>query len=103
MLRHQHGLIAGHRRWRVSKSVVVAATIQVFVGSMSVWAQGNPPSRDAKLRLEISGHPTLDTGFEVGQSDPNWCDVVRPSKLPSFKDEFGKDGRWFAGVRQSRM
>jgi hypothetical protein len=43
------------------------------------------------------------TGYETGQSDPNWFDVVRPTKLPSVKEEFGKDCRYFAGVRQSRL
>jgi hypothetical protein len=29
--------------------------------------------------------------------------VLRPTKLPSFDNEFGEDGRFFAGVRQSRL
>jgi hypothetical protein len=28
---------------------------------------------------------------------------MRPSKLPAFKDQFGKDGNFYAGVRQSRL
>jgi len=28
---------------------------------------------------------------------------MRPTKLPSFRDEFGRDGRTFAGVRQTRF
>ncbi len=28
---------------------------------------------------------------------------MRPTKLPSFDDEFGDDGRTYAGVRQSRL
>ena len=78
------------------------AAVQFFVGSVSVWAQDSP-NTGAKPYLDIYGHAMLDTGFEAGQIDPNWFDVVRPSKLPAFKDEFGKDGRWYAGVRQSRM
>jgi hypothetical protein len=45
----------------------------------------------------------VDTGFDFKQADPDWFDVVRPSKLPSFKDQFGKDGNFYAGVRQSRL
>jgi len=29
--------------------------------------------------------------------------VLRPTKLPSYGNEFGEDGRFFAGVRQSRL
>ena len=28
---------------------------------------------------------------------------MRPTKLPSFENEFGKDGNFYAGVRQSRL
>jgi hypothetical protein len=28
---------------------------------------------------------------------------VRPTKLPAYADEYGKDGHFFAGVRQSRL
>lgn len=45
----------------------------------------------------------LDNGYDAGQIDPNWFDVMRPTKLPAFKDEFGKSGVWFAGVRQTRL
>jgi len=54
-------------------------------------------------RLNIYGFAMMDTGIELGSSHPDWFDVVRPTKLPSFEDEFGKDGHWFAGVRQSRF
>jgi DcaP outer membrane protein len=28
---------------------------------------------------------------------------MRPSKLPAFNDKFGRNGTWFAGVRQTRL
>src|SRR5205814_2412541 len=34
---------------------------------------------------------------------PNWYDTVRPTKLPAFKDQFGPDGNWYSGVRQTRF
>ena len=37
------------------------------------------------------------------QNDPDWFDVLRPTKLPAFENEFGEDGHFFAGVRQSRL
>jgi DcaP outer membrane protein len=56
-----------------------------------------------KPRMDIYGFAMLDMGYETGQNDPSWFDVVRPTKLPAFQDEFGKDGRFFASVRQTRL
>jgi hypothetical protein len=58
---------------------------------------------EAKPRLDIYGFAMLDMGYQTKQNDPNWFDVLRPTKLPSFPDEFGADGHFFAGVRQSRL
>src|SRR5262245_11891840 len=44
-----------------------------------------------------------DMGYEAEQSDPDWFDTMRTGKLPSFEDQFGKDGRFFASVRQTRV
>jgi hypothetical protein len=61
------------------------------------------PKSESENTLEIYGYVMLDTGYQFRQNDPNWFDVVRPTKLPSFKNEFGADGHWFAGVRQTRF
>lgn len=53
--------------------------------------------------MEIYGFAQADLGFDFGQNDPDWFDVNRPTKLPSFDDEFGRDGRTYVGVRQSRF
>lgn len=116
-------LTAGHRRWRLSGSVLVIAAIPLLAGSLSLWAQdtpqqtspppGSPPHppseatipTDAQTaaHLDIYGFAMLDTGYDFKQNDPNWYDVVRPSKLPSYTDQFGANGNWYAGVRQSRL
>jgi hypothetical protein len=64
-----------------------------------------PPAQAAELktRLEISGAAMLDMGYQTGQSDPQWFDVMRPVKLPAFEDQFGRDGHFYSGVRQSRL
>jgi hypothetical protein len=64
-------------------------------------AQAAPP--EPRPAIEIYGAAMLDMGFQAEQNDPNWFDVLRPTKLPSFKHEFGMDGHNFAGFRQSRM
>jgi hypothetical protein len=73
----------------------------LVVGAAGARAQGTPDN--GKTQLEIYGHAMLDMGYQFKQNDPNWFDVLRPTKLPSVADEFGKDGRWFSGVRQSRF
>jgi hypothetical protein len=79
------------------------AAIQLFVGSVSAWAQDNPPNPDTKPYLDIYGLAMLDTGYDFKQVDPAWFDVVRPTKLPSSENQFGTNGNWYAGVRQSRL
>ena len=37
------------------------------------------------------------------QNDPNWFDVIRPTKLPAFPNQFAPNGKVFYGVRRSRL
>jgi len=64
-------------------------------------AQASVPQ--PKPAIDIYGVAMLDMGYQAEQNDPDWFDVLRPSKLPSFHHEFGEDGHNFAGFRQSRM
>jgi len=56
-----------------------------------------------KPSMNIYGFAMLDMGFQSKQNDPAWFDVLRPTKLPAFENQYGMDGRFFAGVRQSRL
>lgn len=91
---------AGSRSLRYLMTGVAAVAILLFVNSVPLWAQD---STNTMPELNIYGAAMFDTGYETGQSDPNWFDVMRPTKLPSFTNEFGHDGHYFAGVRQSRF
>jgi hypothetical protein len=63
-----------------------------------------PPGQvEERPRLDIYGFAMLDMGYDFGQNDPNWFDVMRPTKLPAFPNQFGNDGRFYTGVRQSRF
>jgi DcaP outer membrane protein len=53
-------------------------------------------------RLEIYGFVMTDFGYNIDTIDPLWFDVLRPTKLPAFPGEFGRNGSTFAGVRQTR-
>lgn len=58
---------------------------------------------EEKNSLNIYGFAMLDSGYDFGQVDPNWYDVIRPTKLPSFHNEFAPSGNVYAGVRQTRF
>jgi hypothetical protein len=66
-----------------------------------------PPSKpqDSKgeSTFEVYGFAMLDAGYQFKQNDPDWFDVVRPVKLPSFANEFAPNGNTYFSVRQSRL
>ena len=53
--------------------------------------------------FEVYGYILTDAGYNFNASDPAWFDVMRPTKLPRYKGEFGPGGNLFASVRQSRF
>jgi DcaP outer membrane protein len=53
--------------------------------------------------LEIYGFVMMDAGYNFKQIHPDWFDVVRPTKLPSFENEYGTDGNAYFSVRQTRF
>jgi hypothetical protein len=65
---------------------------------ITVQAQSKP-----RPSLEVYGFVMLDIGENFTTINPNWFDTMRVTKLPSFEDQFGKDGSTFAGVRQTRF
>ena len=67
----------------------------------AVQAAGEEPIGGSTFT--VNGFAMLDMGYQSKQNDPDWFDVLRPTKLPAFEDQFGEDGHWFSGVRQSRL
>jgi hypothetical protein len=67
------------------------------LGSM---AQEEPKKEKS---LEIYGFAMMDAGYNFNQIHPDWFDVVRPTKLPAFKDQYGTDGNAYFSVRQTRF
>jgi len=74
-----------------------------ILGVMLVVAGSLAAQDQSSTRVVISGFAMMDMGYQTKQNDPLWFDVLRPTKLPAFKDEFGADGHTFASVRQSRL
>ena len=58
---------------------------------------------DSGRRFEIYGFAQGDAIGDFKTNNPDWFDVNRPSKLPSFPDEFGHDGHSWFSARQTRF
>lgn len=110
------------RRWRVRVRWLLAASVVLAAGSTpgAVASDAGPDPAptpkpaaattqdqnaldEAKPRLDVYGFAMLDMGYQSKQNDPDWFDVVRPTKLPAYPNQYGEDGHFFAGVRQSRL
>ncbi len=84
----------------------VALLAGLFVAGAQAGAQRGAPSKpktDTTQQIEIYGFGQADMISDFTVNDPNWFDVNRPSKLPAFTDEFGKNTWTWASVRQSRF
>ena len=66
---------------------------------------GLPPPDPMKKgpRMQIYGFVMTDGIYDVKQVNPDWFDVLRPTKLPAFENEFGENGNFWASVRQTRF
>ena len=90
-------------RFRMVIAGAAAVLLVLAAGPGLAQTGGAPAKEEAKSWMDIYGFAMLDTGFNFTQIHPDWSDTMRVSKLPAYKDEFGKDGNWFAGVRQTRF
>jgi hypothetical protein len=95
---------------RLSVAIVTTLLLSSEVSSVRAQSPTTPaPAQtpaspaESKARMDIYGFTMLDAIFDVEQNDPDWFDVVRPTKLPAFDDEFGEDGHFYGSVRQSRL
>ena len=53
--------------------------------------------------FDFYGFVMVDAGYDTKQVDPAWFDVLRTTKLPSYKDQYGADGNTYFSVRQTRF
>jgi hypothetical protein len=53
--------------------------------------------------LEIYGQIMTDVGYNFNQVNPDYFDVMRPTQLPAYKNQYGTDGNIFFGVRQTMI
>jgi len=58
---------------------------------------------DSTKVFEVYGFAQADIGYNFNQVNPQYWDAMRPSRLPSYKNEFGTDGNAYFSVRQTRF
>jgi hypothetical protein len=87
--------------------VVWAASFASSMAASAAHAQETAPQAPAETPeapwMEVYGFAMTDIGYNFNQIDPAWYDTMRPTKLPSVENEFGKDGQSYLSVRQSRF
>ena len=82
--------------WLLTGALTLLGTVSAAHAQGTQAAPG-PPT------LEIYGFGQADLIADFKQTNPDWYDVVRPSRLPSFPKQYGEDGRFHMSVRQSRL
>jgi DcaP outer membrane protein len=88
-------------RSQARSTISLIAAVLFVVSAPRAQAQG--AAAPSQPQMDIYGFVMLDNGIQFKQNHPDWFDTVRPTKLPSFEEEFGKDGHWFSSVRQTRF
>jgi hypothetical protein len=78
------------------KLFLLTLTVCLLLGNL--FAQ-----EEKKTAFEISGQVMTDVGYNFNQVNPDYYDVMRPTQLPSYKNEYGTDGNVYFGVRQSML
>ncbi len=73
----------------------------IFLCFTSLAISQEDPKKEKSL--EIYGFVMMDAGYNFNQIHPDWFDVVRPTKLPAYKNQYGTDGNTYFSVRQTRF
>jgi hypothetical protein len=76
---------------------------RVFIQSLIILLPVFSFAQNKKDSIEIYGFILTDGGYNFNSIDPDWYDVMRPTKLPKYKNEFGPSGNYFISVRQTRF
>jgi hypothetical protein len=95
------------RRRRAAPAAGAAIVLALIVAPPAgAQASGDADAQSGDrpaARVQVYGFAMLDLIYDLNQVDPNWFDMVRPSKLPAFANQFGEDGNFWASVRPSRL
>lgn len=79
----------------MKQCLLVLAFSSLFIRSSAQEAQQDI--------FEISGYAATDVGYHFNQVNPDWFDVMRPTQLPAYKNQYGSDKSFYSSVRQSAL
>src|SRR3954469_11791047 len=60
-----------------------------------------PPER--QLSMELYGFVMTNVIYDFKQMDPKWYDILRPTKLPAYENQFAPNGQVYFSMRQTRF
>ncbi len=75
----------------------------VFIFMLSFFKILNAQDEGQKKVMDLYGFVMMDAGYNFDQIHPDWYDVIRTTKLPAFKNQYGTDGNAYFSVRQTRF
>jgi hypothetical protein len=77
--------------------VLFTTIFVLFLGSLMLAQDAN------KNWFQIYGFAMTDAGYNANQINPQWYDVLRPSRLPTYKNQYCTDGNTYISARQTRF
>ena len=80
------------------KSRIKLIFLLVSLFNLNIEAQN-----DRKTAFQISGLIMTDVGYNFSQINPNYFDVMRPTQLPSYSNQYPPDGVMYFSIRQSML
>lgn len=83
------------------KSLLAAIALILLANTLK--AQVQTQKEESRRVMDLYGFAMMDAGYNFDQIHPDWFDVIRTTKLPSFKNEFGTNGNTYFSVRQTRF
>src|SRR5262252_5690241 len=97
------------RRLGTSAAVLAIGSLALLAGAATATAADDPaapaaqPASQGTPSVEVYGFGMGDAIADFRQNNPDWYDVVRPSRLPNVANQFGQDGHFYLSARQSRL
>ena len=77
--------------------------LAVAVSLFCAIACAVPAAHAEDTKTEVYGFIMTDIRYDAEAKDPDWFDVMRPTKLPAFEDGFGEGGNTSFSARQTRF
>ena len=76
---------------------------ELFTQALIVTAPIVSFAQTDKNYFEVYGFILTDAGYNFNTINPDWFDVMRPTQLPKYKNQFEPAGNYFISVRQTRF